>query len=170
MSPDPILATDAAALNQSRAVRAGQGASRLLVARARAGEARDGLIRSSREQAPVLAHNQKNIDRYAMPIGLDLKAGGLRGSIKSRGAIIPITTQAPPAAGSRESTSEWSGQTLAGASRPPPPEREGVMRYDKSSYHRGMFLTSYPVITKSETCQRHSRSGQPRASQKSKSS
>ena len=23
------------------------------------------------------------------------------------------------------------------------------MRYDKSSYHRGMFLTSYPVITKS---------------------
>ena len=25
------------------------------------------------------------------------------------------------------------------------------MRYDKSSYHRGMFLTSYPVITKSET-------------------
>src|SRR6476660_7481265 len=85
---------------------------------------------------------------------LDLKAGGLRGSIKSRGALIPITTQAPPAAGSRESTSEWSGQTLAGASRPPP-EREGVMRYDKSSYHRGMFLTTYPVIAKSETPARY---------------
>jgi len=39
---------NAAALNQSRAVRAGQGASRLLVAHARAGEARGGLLRSSR--------------------------------------------------------------------------------------------------------------------------
>ena len=29
------------------------------------------------------------------------------------------------------------------------------MRYDKSSYHRGMFLTSYPVITKSETPARY---------------
>jgi hypothetical protein len=25
------------------------------------------------------------------------------------------------------------------------------MRYDKSSYHRGMSLTSYPVVTKSDT-------------------
>jgi hypothetical protein len=27
------------------------------------------------------------------------------------------------------------------------------MRYDKSSYHRGMFLTSYPAITKSDPYQ-----------------
>ena len=26
-----------------------------------------------------------------------------------------------------------------------------AMRYDKSSYHRGMFLTNYPVVTKSDT-------------------
>ena len=29
------------------------------------------------------------------------------------------------------------------------------MRYDKSSYHRGMFLTSYPVVTKSDTPARY---------------
>ena len=29
------------------------------------------------------------------------------------------------------------------------------MRYDKSTYHRGMFLTSYPVITKRETPARY---------------
>ena len=29
------------------------------------------------------------------------------------------------------------------------------MRYDKSSYHRGMFLTSYPVVTKSGTPARY---------------
>jgi hypothetical protein len=29
------------------------------------------------------------------------------------------------------------------------------MRYDKSSYHRGMFLTSYPVVTKSDPPAKH---------------
>jgi hypothetical protein len=43
-----------------------------------------------------------------LEIILDLKTGGLRGSIESLVAMILITTQTPPAL-LRESMSEWSG-------------------------------------------------------------